>query len=181
MRKLIESTFVALDGSIGAPHVWGAPYWDEDHAGYATTLLFDSDALLLGRRTFESFAEVWPMRAGAGDAYVDRINALPKYVASQTLKGEQSWNGTVIDGDLADGVAALKEQPGENILKFGTGSSDKTLLENKLVDEYHFWVHPVIAGGDDERLGDGFDVSHLKLVDQKPFPSGIVVLVYAPK
>lgn len=181
MRKLIESTFITLDGCMGEPHVWGQPYWDDEHSGYASRLLFDSDALLSGRVTYEAFAEVWPSREGANEPYVDRINALPKYVASRTLEGDLPWNAKAIDGDLAAAVAALKEQPGENILKFGTGETDKALLEHKLVDEYHFWLHPVIGGGDGYRLGDGFDVSHLKLVDQTTFTSGLVVLVYAPK
>jgi dihydrofolate reductase len=86
----------------------------------------------------------------------------------------------VIGGDVAEGIAALKERPGENLLKFGTGALDRTLLRAKLVDEYHFWVFPVL-GGSGERLFSGVDTTHLKLVDQTRFESGIVVGVYAPK
>ncbi|MDQ3771044.1 MAG: dihydrofolate reductase family protein [Actinomycetota bacterium] len=177
MRKLVESTFVTLDGVISSPEKWGPPYWDDEHNSYAHDLLFASDALLLGRATYEGFAEAWPSRTG--DEYSDRINSLPKHVASTTLQ-ETGWNATLITGDVADEVAELKRQPGENILKFGTGQLDRALIERNLVDEFHFWFFPVVAGSG-ERLLDGLDVTHLKLVSTTPFASGIVVLTYAPK
>jgi len=177
MRKLVESTFVTLDGVISSPEKWGPPYWDDEHNSYAHDLLFASDALLLGRATYEGFAEAWPSRTG--DEYSDRINSLPKHVASTTLQ-ETGWNATLITGDVADEVAELKRQPGENILKFGTGQLDRALIERNLVDEFHFWFFPIVAGSG-ERLLDGLDVTHLKLVSTTPFASGIVVLTYAPK
>ncbi len=177
MRKLVESTFVTLDGVISAPEKWGAPYWNHEHDNYAHDLLFASDALLLGRGTYEGFARAWPSRTG--DDYADRINSLPKYVASRTLK-KATWNATVIGGDLADEVSQLKQQPGSNILKFGTGELDRTLLERNLVDEFHLWLFPV-AVGSGTRIFDGTDTTHLKLVDTTTFSTGIVVLTYAPK
>jgi dihydrofolate reductase len=177
MRKLIESTFTTLDGVINDPQRWSPPYWDDQHAGYARKLLFGADALLLGRATYEAFAQAWPSRPS--DDYTDRINSLPKHVASRTLTGT-TWNASVIEGDVAEQVAALKRQPGQSLLKFGTGELDRTLLENKLVDEYHFWIFPVLAGAG-ERLFAGVDTTHLRLVDQTAFESGIVVGVYAPK
>ena len=176
MRKLVESTFVTLDGVISAPQEWSPPYWDEEHAGYARKLLFAADALLLGRATYEGFAEAWPTRSG--DEYTDRINAMPKYVASRTLT-EATWNATVIDGDVAEEVAKLKVEPGESILKFGTGELDRTLLAHGLIDELHLWVFPVLAGGG-QRLIEGVDTTHLKLMDLTRFSSGIVVLTYSP-
>ena len=176
MRKLVESTFVTLDGVISSPQEWSPPYWDDEHAGYARELLFSADALLLGRVTYEGFAEAWPARSG--DEYTDRINAMPKHVASRTLT-EASWNATVIDGDVADGVAKLKAEPGDDLLKFGTGELDRTLLANGLIDELHLWVFPVLAGSG-QRLIEGVDTTHLKLNDVTRFGSGIVVLVYSP-
>lgn len=176
MRKLVESTFVTLDGDIGNPQVWGSPYWDDEHAAYATKLLFAADALLLGRATYEGFVEAWPSRDGD---FADRINSLPKHVASRSLQ-ETTWNATTIDGDLAEAVAALKEQPGEDILKFGTGEVDRTLIPAGLLDEFHLWIFPVLVGGG-QRLIEGIDTTHLKLVETTPFESGIVVNVYAPK
>jgi dihydrofolate reductase len=176
MRKLVESTFVTLDGVIGSPQEWGPPYWNDEHADYARKLLFAADALLLGRATYEGFAEAWPSRTG--DDYSDRINSLPKYVASRTLQ-EATWNATIIKGDVAEEVAGLKQEPGENILKFGTGELDRTLIAHELIDEFHFWVFPVLAGSG-QRLIEGIDTTHLKLVDTTPFSTGIVVHTYAP-
>jgi dihydrofolate reductase len=178
MRKLVESTFMTLDGVIENPQDWGPPYWDDDHNEYARKLLSSADALLLGRETYEAFAQAWPARAGAND-YTDRINDMPKHVASRTLK-ETTWNATIIEGDVAEGVAKLKQQPGEDLLKFGTGELDRALMEHDLVDEFHFWVFPVVAGGG-RRLFDGFDLTHLKLLDTSTFESGIVVHVLGPK
>ncbi|MCG5217046.1 dihydrofolate reductase family protein [Streptosporangium soli] len=178
-RKLIESTFMTLDGVIDSPEKWGAPYWDEEHSKYSDALFSSSDALLLGRVTYAAFAEVWPKMEQAGDQDAARMNALPKYVASRTLK-QATWNATIIEGDVAKEIARLKELPGRNILKYGTGELDRTLLEHKLVDEYHFWTFPVVAGGG-QRLFDGFDTTHLRLVRSTSFASGIVVLVYETK
>jgi dihydrofolate reductase len=178
MRKLIESTFVTLDGVISDPQNWGPPYWDDEHNTYAQKLLYTSDALLLGRVTYEGFAQAWTSRAGS-DEYTDRINEMPKHVASTTLK-EAEWNATVIEGDVAAAVAELKQQPGENILKFGTGVLDRALIEHGLVDEFHFWVFPVVAGSG-TRLLDGLDVTHFELLETTRFASGIVVNTYGPK
>jgi dihydrofolate reductase len=178
MRKPVESTFVSLDGSIENPQNWSPPYWDEEHRAYATKLLWDADALLLGRKTYEGFAEAWPPRAGA-DEFTDRMNAIPKYVASNTLK-ETTWNATVLEGDTVEAIRKLKEEDGGSLLKFGTGELDRTLIESDLVDEFHFWYFPVLAGGG-QRLIDGIDMTHLPLLDVARFKSGIVVHVLGPK
>jgi dihydrofolate reductase len=179
MRKIIESTFMTLDGVIDSPEKWGSPYWNDEHSGYAEGLMDGVDALLLGRVTYEGFAEVWPQMEESGVDGGAAMNALPKYVASRTLT-EATWNATIIDGDVAAEVARLKEQPGGDILKYGTGELDVTLLEHGLVDEYHLWVFPVLAGGG-QRIFDGFSTTHLQLVRTTPFASGIVVHVYEPK
>jgi dihydrofolate reductase len=179
MRKLVESTFMTLDGVINDPQNWSGPYWDDEHAGYARGLLFSSDAMLLGRKTYEGFAQAWPQRAGDND-FADRFNELPKFVASRSMPpGQAEWNATVLEGDVADAVAKLKDEDGETIIKYGTGEFSKALLENKLVDEYHFWIFPEVMGSGD-RLLDGFRTS-LELVDTTRFKSGIVVLKLAPK
>ena len=177
MRKLVESTFVTLDGVIENPHHWSPPYWDDEHSAYAGKLLFASDALLLGRATYEGFAQAWPARSG--DEYTDKINAMPKFVASRTLIGA-TWNATIIEGDVAEAVARLKDQDGDDLLKFGTGELDRTLLAHGLLDELHFWIFPVLAGSG-QHLIDGIDVTHLELIDSTRFGSGIVVNTYAPK
>jgi dihydrofolate reductase len=177
MRKLVESTFVTLDAVISSPEKWGAPYRNDEHNKYAHDLLFAADALLLGRKTYEGFAEAWPSRTG--DDYSDRINSLPKYVSSTTLK-ETKWNATLVQGDVAGEVAELKRASGRDILKFGTGELDHTLMQHHLIDEFHFWLFPV-AVGNGQRLFDGIDPTHLKLVKTTTFSTGIVVLTYIPK
>jgi dihydrofolate reductase len=142
---------------------------------YADGLLAAADALLLGRATYESFAEAWPSRSGG---YSDRINAMPKYVASRTLR-ETTWNATVLEGDVPEAVAALKADDGGDLLKFGTGELSRTLLEHKLVDDYHLWLFPVLAGSG-TRLFEGVEAT-LELLDTTRFASGIVVLRYGPK
>lgn len=188
MRKIIESTFVSLDGIIddtrpstasrAEPQRWGQPYWDEDHMNYAGKLMTSTDAMLLGRVTYEGFAEAWGAQEGPA---ADAMNSMPKYVASRTLT-ETTWNATIIKGDVAEEVAKLKEQPGKDILKYGTGELDRTLVEHGLVDEFHFWYFPVIVGAGKHLFeGAGFDTTHLKLADVNRFASGIVVHVYVPK
>ena len=172
MGKLIESTFVTFDGVISDPGAWGSPYWDDEHSGYAGKLVEDADALLLGRETYEAFTKAWPQR---GDDL--KINQMPKYVASRSLT-ETTWNASLLEGEAPDAVRALKHD--RNLLKYGTGEFSRTLLEHQLVDEYHFWVFPVAIGGG-ERLFDGIDTTHLKLLDTNAFASGIVVHVYGPK
>ena len=176
-RKLVESTFVTLDGVINDPQVWGSPYWDDQHTGYATKLLEPAESLLLGRVTYEAFATAWPQRSG--DPYTDKMNRMPKYVASRTLT-DATWNATILEGDAATAVAELKAQDGGDLLKFGTGEFSRTLLDHQLVDEYHLWVFPVVAGSG-TRLFDGVDTTHLQLVDTTRFDSGIVVMTYSPK
>ena len=178
MGKLVESTFITLDGVISNPQDWSPPYWDDEHSSYAFDLLAAADALLLGRRTYEGFAAAWPTRGG--DPYADKINSMPKYVPTTTLD-EASWNATLIKGNVAEQVAELKQQPGENLLKFGTGVLDQMLIEHGLVDEFHFWVFPVVAGAGDRLLdGLGTDALHLKLKDTTRLTSGIVIHTYAP-
>lgn len=189
MRKLIESTFVSLDGIIddtrpstasrAEPQHWGQPYWDEDHNGYMAGLMSGVDAALMGRVTYEGFSEAWSGREGPE---ADMFNAMRKYVVSRTLT-EVTWNNSVLlKGDVAEEVAKLKAEPGGNILKSGTGELDRTLVEHGLVDEFHFWYFPVIVGAGRHLFeGAGFDTTHLELADVNRFASGIAVHVYVPK
>jgi dihydrofolate reductase len=178
MRKLIESTFMSLNGVIENPQNWSAPYWDDEHSGYSLALMEGVDAQVLGRATYESFAEAWSQRSG--DPYTDAFNAMPKYVATRTLT-DLTWNAQALDGDAAEAVKRLKQEDGGTLIKFGTGSFSKTLLENKLVDEYHFWIFPVLADGDNMFHGLGLDMTHLDLLGTTTFKSGIVVHKLAPK
>ena len=184
MRKLIECTLMTIGGDIGSPDRWGAPFIDEEHSQYANRLLSEADALLLGRVTYEHFSKAYPAMASGtkmgSPEFIQRMNSIPKYVASTTLR-DLTWNAQLLQGDTAEAVAELKRQPGKNLLKYGTGALDRTLLAHGLIDELHLWVHPV-ATGNAQRLFDGIvDTLQLNLVDVHRFKSGIVVLVYSPK
>jgi dihydrofolate reductase len=178
MRKLIESTLVSLDGVVAAPNTWTGRYWDEETRKYALAALDGCDAFLFGRVTYEIFAASWGKVKG--DAYIDRINAMPKFVVSKTLH-ESTWNATVLKGDAVDEINRLKRQPGKDLIKYGTGNLDRTLVPSGLIDEFHIWTVPVIVG-QGQRLFEGVDPStlKLKLKAEKSFGSGSVLLTYVP-
>jgi dihydrofolate reductase len=179
MRKLIETTFMTLNGVISDPQRWSPPYWDDEHAAYSQGLMEGVDAQVLGRVTYEGFAEAWSQRSG--DPFTDHFNAMPKYVATRTLTGDLTWNAQKLEGDAADAVRRLKEEDGGDLIKYGTGSFSKTLLDHKLVDEYHFWIFPVLADGETMFHGEKFDLVHLELLGSTTFKSGIIVHKLAPK
>jgi dihydrofolate reductase len=178
MRKIINSTYVSLDGDQQTLDQWHFDYWSDELAAYAERLLGSSDALLMGRGTYEGFEPAWTSRAGQ-DAFADRMNEIPKYVVSSTLK-DPTWNNTTVI-DPAKAVAALttlKSQPGENILMYGFGPVAKLVLENELLDELRLWVHPVLAGGG-TLVTDGFK-ARFELTASEPLDTGVVVLTYRP-
>lgn len=177
MRKLIESTHVALGGEIGAPQ-WAFPYLDDEHMRYATGLLDAADALLLGRRTYEGLSAAYT--AMASTPFVDRMNSIPKYVASRTLT-EATWNATVIPGNVAEFIADLKRQPGGTLLKYGNGPLDQVLMKNNLIDEFHLLLTPVAAGSGQHLFEEIHGAPQLSLADVRRFASGVLVLVYTPK
>jgi len=183
MRKLIESTFVTLGGDIAAPQEWGQRYlFGTEQDAYNRDLLFGADALLLGRRTYEGLSEAYPAMAtgqpGSMADFIDRMNAIPKYVASKTLD-TVGWNATLLGGDVAARVAELKREPGTYLLKYGTGPLDVTLVAHGLVDEFRIWIVPVTNAPGRRLFEDIADVS-LRLLGTRTFSSGVVLLTYAP-
>jgi dihydrofolate reductase len=187
MRKLIVSTYVTLDGVI-QPMDWSAQNADlearEERGRYARDVLFAADALLLGRETFEIFAQVWPTRTAADDGpgeagFIERINQLPKYVASMTLREPLGWNATLLTGEIPAAVAELKQQPGAAIVMYGCGELARTLLEHDLIDEFHFWVYPVVRGSGTRLFGEGANAD-LHLVETRAFSAGIALLICQP-
>jgi dihydrofolate reductase len=163
---------------MNSPDYWGQvfKYHSPDVTDYLSDLLFTPDALLVGRVTYESWAEIWPSREGK-DA--DRINSMPKYVASRTLQEPLAWNSTLIKGDVAKEIGKLKQEPGNDLLQYGVGELTKTLLRHGLVDELRFLVFPFIFG-EGQRAFENIDTYTLKLVDTKTFSSGTVALIYQP-
>jgi dihydrofolate reductase len=182
--KLVEATHVTLGGEVGS-NDWAFPYLDEQHSQYAMELLSGADGLLLGRLTYEGLSAAYTSMADEAPAHVpsdfiDRMNSIPKFVASTTLR-EPTWNATAIDGDVASFVDDLKRNAGQNLLKYGNGQLDATLMEHGLIDEFHLFLTPV-AIGKGKHLFESIDTApHLRLLDVKRFDSGVLVLVYAPK
>ncbi len=188
MRKIIVSTYTTLDGVI-QPIDWSLHSQDpasaEERGKYARDLLFEADTLLMGRETYQIFAEVWPTRTAVEDdpgaaGVTERINSLPKYVASSTLSEPLSWNATLIKGDVPQEIARLKEQPGQNIVMYGCGQLAKTLFKHNLIDEFRFWVYPVVRGKGTRLFEDGVEAD-LELVETRVIGDGIVVMTCRPK
>ena len=177
MRKLIESTLVSLDGVIEAPERWAS--FDAESTALSMKELDTYDAFVMGRVTYEKFFANWGQTAG--NPYVDRINAMPKYVASRSLT-RTPWNATLLGPDPSSAIARLKELPGKDLIKYGTSRLDDTLVRDHLIDEFRFWIMPVVAGAG-QRLFEGVNTSNLelKLMDEKRLDNGSVILTYVPR
>ncbi|MFI6316912.1 dihydrofolate reductase family protein [Nonomuraea sp. NPDC050556] len=179
MRNLIVSTYMTLDGKVDDIRDWALPFNDEGAVEYHTELLAGCDGLLLGRRTYEIFAGLWPSLAGQL-AYVDKMNSMAKYVASTTA-GDLTWdNSHLIEGDVADGVARLKEGPGQDLVLYGCHDLMHSLLKHDLIDEYRLLVHPVLLGRGRSFFDDGAQRVNLELVDTGLICGGVTLLTYRP-
>ena len=176
MRKLIEVTHVSLGGEIGTTE-WAMPYLDDEHVAYASDLLSGAGALVLGRRTYEGLSAAYT--AMDPSPFVDRMNSIPKYVASRSLR-ELGWNSTVIQGDVAEFVGQLKRQPGGHLLKYGNGPVDVPLMEHHLVDEFHLLLTPVATSAGQHLFESITTAPALHLADLTAFRSGVVLLKYTP-
>jgi len=180
MRRIINSTYITVDGVIEGPHLWpslGHPS-DERFGQIQTDLALSCDALLMGRHTYDGFAPIWPTRSG--DRLSDHINAIPKYVVSTTLT-DPEWNNThVIEGDVAVEITRLKQAPGKNIVQYGFGVVTRLLLEHGLLDELRLWVHPLILGRGDpsDLLFGAAPAVGFQLADVTTLSDGIVILNY---
>ncbi len=179
MRKIVATEYVTLDGVMEAPHEWSFPFWSDEAGTFKHEELFACDALLLGRVTYEGFAAAWPAMTDE-DGFADRMNGMTKYVVSTTLD-EPGWNNsTVIKANVAEELSRLKQEPGMDILVSGSADLVNSLLPHGLIDEFRFMVHPVVVGSGKRLFQDGIDLTTFRLVDVKPFASGIVILTYHP-
>lgn len=176
-RRVVNSTYLSLDGLTERLPDWHFTYHGDDATAVAQADLDASGAVLMGRHTYESFASVWPTQT---TQYADRINALPKLVASTTLRDPAWRNTSVIEGDLAAHVAQLKAEAGPDIITYGIGPVARTLIEHGLMDELRIWLHPVLVGKGapgDLLFRDGFDGA-FTLVDHRAMASGVLILTY---
>ena len=176
MGKIINSTFVSIDGVINHMEVWHFGYIDDELQQIALEHMQASEALLIGRNTYDAYASSWPNRDGV---LAERINSMPKYVVSTTLDKADWNNTTVIKGDLVTEVAKLKQQGGD-ILMHGFGPVAHTLITHGLLDVLHLWVHPHFAGvgGPGDMLLRAGTNTRLELIDARTLGSGVVILSY---
>ena len=173
MRKLIESTLVSLDGVIEAPERWAM--FDDEASELSMQDLDNYDAFVMGRVTYERFRDNW---GAGGNPYLDRIGAMPKYVASRSLD-DVTWNATLLGPDVVTAIQDLKAQPGKDLIKYGTSRLDATLLGAGLVDELRVWIMPVVVGSG-QRIFEDVEPSSLRLnlTDVRRLRNGSAVLTY---
>jgi dihydrofolate reductase len=184
--RIVVTEFVSLDGVMEAPG--GGE--DFKHGGWSFEVnrgdegdkfkldeTMSSEALLLGRRTYEGFAAAWPSREGD---FADKFNTMPKYVVSSTLENPEWNNSTVLKGDVAEEVAKLRQEQDGDIVVHGSARLVQTLVEHDLVDEFHLMVFPVVLGSGKRLFGETSDKKPLRLVDAKLVGDGVAILIYQP-
>jgi dihydrofolate reductase len=184
--RVVAAEYVTVDGVMADPGGvgeiehggWSNPYFDEELGKYQTDQLFASDALLLGRVTFEGFAAAWPSMEETEGTFAVRMNGLPKFVASRSLKPPLVWNGTLLDGDLVEEVSKLRQAPGRDLLIYGSGELVNSLHPHGLIDEYVLMVFPVTLGVGKHLFRQGTDKTDLKLTNAKTTAAGVAVLTY---
>ena len=183
MRKIIASTLITLDGVMQDPGGfgetkdggWAQPYYDEEMGRMFIDGLAACDTFLCGEVTYKLLSKAW---GGGTGEYMDMLNNMPKLVASTSLQEPLDWNAKLIKGNVPDEVAKLKQQPGKDIMMYGSATLMASLAEHDLIDVYKVWVYPVILGSGKRLFPEGFSQQKLDLVGTKTLGSGVVVLTY---
>ena len=174
MSNVIAAEYLTPDGVMENP-AWTAPYFNDELGEFQSELMTACDALLLGRVTYEAFAAAWPNMPDAPGA--DRMNRMPKYVASRTLQ-TAGWNAQIIEGDVAAAVARLRQEPGQNLLIYGSGQLVEALRQHGLIDEYRLMVFPVVLGSGKRLFATA--PTDFKLKSSHTTSTGVLVLTYQP-
>jgi dihydrofolate reductase len=194
MRTLIVNEFMTLDGVAQAPGApdedtdggfqyggWHLQYFDEESQGWVLQILTGAGGYLLGRRTYEIFAAYWPTAPEEEQVIAEPLNTRPKYVASRTLSEPLEWqNSSVLQGEVAESVKALKEENGGDLLVIGSTELVQTLIEHDLVDELQLMIDPLLLGGGKRIFRDDGERRPLRLVDGKVTSTGAYLATYAP-
>jgi dihydrofolate reductase len=187
MRKIITTTWISLDGFVAGPN--GEMDWvivDEEMGKYEDEIVSAADTLLLGRVTYQSFAGSWPYVPDNPDAqpeekeYARKLNAMRKIVFSRTLPSVEWNNSSLVKEVVPEEIVKLKQEPGRDMLIYGSASLIRTLTNHGLIDEYQLLVHPIVLGGGRPLFQDITDRHKLQLVRTRTFPSGVVGLYYQP-
>jgi dihydrofolate reductase len=179
MRKLFWQMMVTLDGLVEGPNReldWHVV--DDDFNRYVGDMLSSIDAILLGRVTYQLFADYWP---SSTDAEAQAMNQLPKIVFSRTLKKVEWKNSRLVKGNVAEEIVRLKQQAGKDLAMFGSADLASTFMRLDLIDEYRIFVNPVVLGGGTPMFKDGKDRTVLRLLKTETLSSGVVILYYQPR
>ena len=181
MRRVVAAELVTVDGVMESPEAWAFSYSNEEMEEANASGMAASDAMLLGRVTYEALAAFWPNQPG-GTPMVDYINGVAKYVVSGTLEEPLAWNNsTLINGsEFAEDIYELKWRAGEDITILGSGALVRSLLRDGLLDELRLMVHPIVLGGGKRLFEEGGESKNLELVDSKTFSTGVLHLTYRP-
>ncbi len=192
MRTISVTENISLDGVMQAPAMpdedtrggfsrggWGAPYTDQVMIDYMTSGADREGCLLLGRTTYQNMAATWP-HMPADNPFTERINAMPKYVASTTLTPPLEWNATLLEGDVPTALATLKDSPGPDLTVLGSGVLVQTLRAHNLIDEYLLSIYPLLLGSGTRLFPDGAD-AELQLLDSTTTTTGVIIARFRPK
>jgi dihydrofolate reductase len=182
MRKIVVSEGVSLDGVFDAETMgkWAAPFYSDERDEFVRKNVLAADALLLGRTTYDLQAWYWPNQKEDKYGIANHKNSMTKYVVTSTPLQAQWNNSTIINENVVEEIAKLKQQPGKDILIEGSATLVESLMQAGLVDEYRLMVHPVIVGSGKRFFKDGMGLTKLKLVDSKPISLGVILLSYEP-
>ena len=175
MRKLKLAMYVSLDSVVENP-AWTGPFWDEQLSELQADYLYSSDALVLGRVTYEGFAASWPSMEESTGEFGRKMNSMPKFVASLTLD-RADWNATIIPGNVGGEIESLKAQPGGDLLIYGSGTLVDELTRRGLIDEYRLMIHPVVVGAG-KKLFETASPTTLRLAEKAVTDAGVAVLTY---
>jgi dihydrofolate reductase len=181
MGRLVINNAMTINGAFEAPSPEEWLVLDPDSNNVSLDQFLAADAMVLGRKTYEGLAAVWPQLADDPTLgmYADRINSMPKYVASRSLRAPLEWNATLLEGDLASSVPAIKERHDRTLIVSGAGDLARALISEGLVDELWFWISPYLWTPG-PRIFDDVGPIPLELIGSTTFPSGVVRLAYRP-
>ena len=178
--RLVATEYISLDGVFEEPGHWSGPFFNDEARQFKWDELQASDALLLGRKTYEGFAAAWPTMPGTGE-FGEKMNTMPKYVVSSNLD-KLEWTGSkLITGDLTEEIRKLKKQPGKDLLLSGSAQLFNALMRENLIDLYRFMLHPIVLGKGKRLFANDGGRNVLDLVETKRFSAGIVILEYTPQ
>jgi dihydrofolate reductase len=179
MRKVVSGLFISLDGVTEAPNEWQFDSFDQDLGTEMGAMIAETDTILLGRVTYQEWADYWP--TSTDEPFATFINTTPKYVVSTTLDNVAWQNSTLLKGNLAEEIARLKAQPGRTITVTGSPTLVRSLLQQDLLDELTLMIHPVVAGKGKRLFSTAGDLKRLQLVSHKTTGSGVAILTYQRK